>query len=801
MQRHFSSAALAALLSIFPTGAGAADIGPGAYTSPITGPAELSGTVNLTVSGGADAALVSRSLSAPITGAVRSLTIHAADTDGMVASGGAIRLNGAVNITTTGPSAVGVRVLGPGSSLSLNGPVRVATSGDYSHGLANTDAAAPGGLDISGPLELRTTGTSAFGVYLFGGVIHLGETGIATTGAGSHGVYALGGTLILDGPTTIRVAAPNAYVLLIQGQAPYTDSAVTTRPQPGLPNPQRLDIEGPVRVYGSGNRLELDLAPGSHLNSTLLEADDAGEVSLNFYGHDAQWTTGMGSTIRNGTLNLDFTGGGVWNLPATDASDAAHSAPAPPLLILSAGRFTLRGADSLRVEPSTSLAAGESGTYVLIQSENALPAGLETMRLLSGSLLYRADSLSTAALGGRSTLEATITRLNISQALPDLDPGVGGLLPDGPGPDGSGRPDDGGGNPFLALALAQHLNGLSLDEITSALEGAPALARALPVTSLTRNLEARVRQSSPVGRLYGRGPERQFAVPSERSPYHVWAAPLYLHERESLPRPGTSDARYRADLGGLIVGLGRASGPWTLGGGLSAGGGTSSATGGIQPRTTGRIDYLGGLLYGLWEQHAWSLGLELNILSTWNELRQQNPVMPLRARVRVDGLGLEAVAARRFTWGGWSLTPNAGLEYSHFTQRSYTVRGTLANGRDVDLFDNDTVRQGVWRTPVGVKISRLLAPDGAAGWLVQPEVHARYIPVLGKTRADLPVRRADAPDIRTTLTGTGLDRHTLETGLGVDARRGPLRLALGYNWQHSVRRDAHLLTGTLGWTF
>lgn len=91
--------------------------------------------------------------------------------------------------------------------------------------------------------------------------------------------------------------------------------------------------------------------------------------------------------------------------------------------------------------------------------------------------------------------------------------------------------------------------------------------------------------------------------------------------------------------------------------------------------------------------------------------------------------------------------------------------------------------------------------DAGRRWLVEPELYVRYIPVLGKTRADQRVRRADAPAIRATLAGASLDRHTLETGVGLDARHGPLRLTLSYNWQHSVHRNAHFVSGTLGRTF
>lgn len=799
MKRYHLGGALAAFLCILPVAAGATDIGSGDYTRPINGPAELTGDITLNISGGSDAPLAALHAQAPsgaVTGSVRRLTIRADGTAAMVASRESIRLSGPVDISTTGTGANGIWAYGPGASITLDGPVAVGTAGDFSHAVFVYDTDdSDMGLDIRGPLMATTQGTRAYGIYMFGGgEARLGETHILTRGAGSDGIYALGGTLTLNGPTTIRVTDPGAYALHIQGQAPYTGTVITTRLQPGTPNPQRLDIEGPIRVYGSGNRLELDLAAGSHLNSSLLEADNAGVVNLNFYGHDAQWTTGLGSVICNGELNLDFTGGGVWNLPVTDATRAASPSSIPALRIQSGGQFTVRGTDSLRLLPVTSLAANQSGTYLLIQSENALPADLENMHLLSGSLLYRADGLTVATVDGLPTLEALLTRLPTAQALPDVEPGINDLLPDTP--DVS---DDGGGNPFLALALAQHLNGLSLDEITSALEGAPALARVMPASSLTHNLETRIRQTSPVGGLRGRGPERKFTVPSATSSYDIWMSPLYLHEQESLPRSGKAPARYKADLGGILLGAGRNFGSWSLGGGLSVGGGTGSTSDGALPPTTGRIDYAGGLLYGLWQHETWSLGLEFNFLRTWNKLRQQNPVIPLRARVTVDGLTLETVAARRFAWGDWLVTPNVGLEYSHFIQRSYMVRGALNNGRDMDLFYNEPVRQGLWRTPVGLTLGRRWTPGD--GWLVEPELYVRYIPVLGKTRADQRVRRADAPAIRATLAGASLDRHTLETGVGLDARHGPLRLTLSYNWQHSVHRNAHFVSGTLGRTF
>lgn len=825
MKRRSLGGSLALCVLLVATVSRAADIGSGHYDTPISGPAILSGTIDLSVAqtaGWPYAALITRN--GPITGVVNLLTIRATDMSGIVASQDSIQLSGPVDITVSGFNEQGVLADGPRAHLGLDGPLTVRTSGDYSHAVQNRDAVGGNfGLDLSGPTRLITTGDKAFGVYLFGGTTRLGEISIATTGAASSAIYTLGGKLTLDGPVTIRTAGPDAFALQIQGDIPYTGNEVTTRLIAGVPNPQRLDIEGPIRVYGTGNRLELDLGEGSHLNSRILDANQNGAVSLIFHSHNAQWTTGLGSVVHNGArLDLDFTNGGVWNLPATDATNAALPSPVVPLLVQDTGQFTVTGADSLRVLPATSLSAGESASYVLVQAQTALPADLTAMQALSGNLLYRADGLSADAVKGLPTLEATITRLKTSEALPNLSPDTGGLLPDGGGSQGSGgtggsggagntggssapgRPDDGAGNPFLSLALAQHLNGLSLDEITSALEGAPALTRAVPVASLTRNLEQRIRQSSPIGGVHGHGPRRVAldGGTDGAASTRLWLAPLYMHEEESVPRSSGPDTRYRADLGGALAGLERKAGAWTVGGGLSAGGGHTVSSGHTLPRTSGQVRYAGALAYGLWEKNDWTLGLEGNALRTWSSLSQRNPVMPLKASVLVDGLGVEAVVSRRFIQDLWRIEPNAGLEFSHFKQHRHTVRGLLRNGSEADLFVNGAVRQNVWRTPVGLKISRELWIDSSgAEWLLLPEGHVRYIPVLGKTGAALPVWRADAPDIRVVMAGAGLDRHTLETGLGLDAWRGPVRLALDYMWQHSTHRNAHFVSGTVGYAF
>ena len=166
MKRHLLGGALAAaFLSILPAVAGALDIGSGDYTAPINGPVELSGDITLTTSGSADAALISRSPAEAITGTVRRLTIHTAETDGMVASMGSIRLNGPVDITTTGRKAIGLWAYGPGASIALDGPVNVATTGSYSHAVTVYDTGdAEVGLTIAGPLRVTTRGATAYGV-------------------------------------------------------------------------------------------------------------------------------------------------------------------------------------------------------------------------------------------------------------------------------------------------------------------------------------------------------------------------------------------------------------------------------------------------------------------------------------------------------------------------------------------------------------------------------------------------------------------------------------------------------------
>lgn len=808
MKQHAAYGLLTALcVLVAATAVRAADIGSGRYDTPISGPATLSGIIDISVTRGAGSpsgALTS--FSGPIIGEVGRLSIRAANMAGLAATQGTIRLSGPVDITTTGNNAAGAVASGPRARLALNGPLDIQTSGEYAHAVSVQDAGgADWGLNLTGPSRLTTSGGNAYGMFLFGGTARLGETSIATAGAGSHAILARGGTLTLDGPIAIRATGPDAFALLVQGQAPYTDTVITTRLYSNVSNPQRLDIEGPIRVYGTGNRLELDLGAGSHLNSRILDANQNGAVRLIFHSHDAQWTTGLGSVVHNGArLDLDFTNGGVWNLPATDATNAALASPAVPLLIQDTGQFTVTGADSLRVLPATSLAAEQSASYALVQSQSALPTDLTAMRALSGNILYRADGLSVGTVNGLPTLLAAITRLKTSEALPDVSPDTGGLLPDG----GQNRPDDGAGNPFLSLALAQHLNGLSLDEITSALEGAPALTRAVPVASLARNLERHIRQSSPMGGVYSHGPRRMPIAPaggtagSGGASSRVWLAPLYMHEEETISRSTGPGTRYRADMGGALGGLERKFGPWTVGGGLSAGGGHTVTTGGVMPRTSGQVRYAGGLAYGLWEYNGWTLGLEGNALRTWSSLSQRNPVMPLKASVLVDGVGMEAMASRRFILGPWRIEPNAGVEFSHFRQHRHTVRGSLRNGTEADLFVNGDVRQNVWRTPAGLKISREIS-IGAAGsaWALLPELHGRYIPVLGKTRSVLPVWRADAPDIRVDMAGAGLERHTFEAGLGLDAWRGPVRLALDYTWQGSTRRNAHFVSGAVGYAF
>ena len=818
------------------------NIKSGTYERTISGPAVLSGDIDVRIAGtGGSSPSVNSGIFAgngnAVTGTVRSLTIETTGTDASAINTTAslIDLKGNIRLRTSGTASYGISYGGVpgGGGVRFDGETSIITTGDYAHGVFAMGSKKDYALITKGKFSISTSGKSSYGMFLHDSSSRLdSETSIVTSGAAAHGIYASASSSIqLNGPTSVLVKGEGSYALLADGLAPYSQSIISTR-QSGTsaPNPQQIRIDGPIRIYGRGNQLLLDLAAGSHVNSRVLEADNGGIITLNFFAPDAQWTTGLGSTLSNAArLELDFTQGGIWNLPVTDSGNTALASPTAPLIIKDSADMTVKGSTTIRGVMNTSLNSGESASYALAQAQgsNPLDPALFSMATASNSVLYTLDSLKKETINGYETLVAAVTRKKASEALPDIGNGAGGLLPDGNGETGAPA-DDGGDNPFLAAILAQHVNGLSLDEITTYLEGAPALTRVLPVSSITRGLSTRIRSNSPVAAATGSGPGPRFAgaagqnpnaassqrdgardIPSARNPeyntapcrtsppvFRIWASPVYLRDSEHGLKTENRSTGYKAKIWGTLAGADVTVGPWTVGGGVSFGTGNAHSTGDMA-RTKDDIDYAGALVYGIWARDDWVFSLEGVYTRTKSDIRQSTPVMDLKAKVNVDDFSAEILAGRGFSFGELKIMPNIGLHYSRLIQRKATIKGT-AEGRTHDLFENGEATQNIWNLPIGVQVSRSFSIGDVE---LTPMVRGRYIAALGDRTMDVRAWRSETPSISTVMEGVTTDRHTGEISAGIALTNGPAHFYVGYAYQGSKHRDSHMLTGTIGCTF
>ena len=810
-------------------------IGSGTYDQTIEGPASLSGNIAITMTEASASSsrgiygLYARNGNA-ITGTVQRLAVAtAADyASGISSAGSLIDLTGSILVQTNGAFAYGVAYNGNpgGGGLRFDGNASIATTGDYAYGVFAMGSQKDYALVAKGTLAISTSGAGSCGIYLNDGAIRLdSNTSIVTSGEAAHGIYAsTDGRIQLNGPTRIATTGNNAYALLADGLAPYSESFISTRQNAtDAPNPQQIYIEGPMRIYGKGNELLLDLAAGSHVNSRVLEADNGGSVILNFFAPDAQWTTGQGSVISNDSqLRLDFTQGGIWNLPVTDQENLSLAQASPALIIKDTANMTIEGSTIIRGAMNTTMASGDSARFALVQAQgsNALDPDLFSMGTASNNILYSLDKLERETVNGYETLVATVTRKKLADTLPALGDDAGNLLPDG-GNSFSG--DDGNSNPFLAAILAQHVNNLSLEDITTYIESAPAMTRVLPISAITRNLSTRVRSKSPAAAATGSGPGPQYinssaskpheathrALPADsekisalhaqtREPaFRVWASPVYMHDSEHGLKTEKLNTGYRANIWGVLAGADISMGPWTIGGGFSFGTGKARSHGGDMARTKSDIEYAGALLYGIWSRDDWVFSMEGVYMRTRNDIRQPTPIMELTSQIYVDAFSAEFLAGRRFLAGGFQIMPNIGVHYSRLIQRNATIKGRV-DGRTHSLFENGEATQNIWDLPVGVQISRSFQLDDTT---ITPMLQARYIAALGDRNMDIRAWRSDAPSISTVMEGATTDRHTGEISAGLSIAGKRTHVYLGYSYQGSKHRNAHMLTGTIGCTF
>lgn len=372
------------------------------------------------------------------------------------------------------------------------------------------------------------------------------------------------------------------------------------------------------------------------------------------------------------------------------------------------------------------------------------------------------------------------------------------------------------------------MNALSLEDITTYIEGAPVLTRVLPVTSITRNLAARVRSNSPVAAATGSGPGPRYIKSNlhtwenysenwtnnrsfqsntlgyygnntlKRYPlFRVWASPVYLHESEHGLKTENRRTGYTANIWGALAGADVTIGPWTIGGGISFGTGKAHSTNSDMARTKDSLEYAGALLYGIWMHDDWVFSLEGVYTRTKNDIRQSTPIMTLKSRVHVDDFSAQAIIGKNFSCNGFQILPNIGLEYARMVQHETTVKGTF-EGQIYNLFENGKATQNIWNLPIGLNVSRSFHYKNLE---ITPAIQARYIASLGDRGTDIRAWRSDAPWISTVMKGVTMDRHTGEIGTSLTIAGERALFSLGYTYQGSKQRNSHMLSGTIGCTF
>ena len=169
---------------------------------------------------------------------------------GIVASGGTVNANNiafAVNGVTA--QAIGAFATGPSSIINLTGS-SVTNSSPSGHGLLAMDGGrisldggsvtttgsngvglysfAAGSLIVANLSfgGVQTSGATAHGARVIGGVIELNGTTISTTGAGAHGIFAQQGGRVYPTGATVPVG-PVIVTGTLPGELPVTDPAPT----------------------------------------------------------------------------------------------------------------------------------------------------------------------------------------------------------------------------------------------------------------------------------------------------------------------------------------------------------------------------------------------------------------------------------------------------------------------------------------------------------------------------------------------------------------------------------------------
>lgn len=613
-------------------------------------------------------------------------------------------------------------------------------------------------LEIAG--SLTALGDDATALYVVGKRNLVHATGsLQAPGDGSVGVYVAGGgnDLILSG-ATIRAATAVHFTysnrLIIQSDNRIEGDMIAEGQNSIMEFGYLVDEAGDPAGYDPTFSFRFD----NDIVGNWLGYLGAGELSLNgdadfiALAIQDQGTLKGGATIHGDLVNRGTVAPG--NSIGTLTIDGDYTQEAGAVLEVEAGAGV---SDLLRVSGSTDIQGGTLALVPFGYLTDGSYTFLEAGTLQGAFAELQSPAVFAAELDGSiaNVLTLAVTRNSYASLSISHNRGLSTVLD-------TERPTAEGD--FAALLDTLDL-ALSRDALNNAL--ATLTPRIHGAASVVVMDDSQARLSDLRHHL------RRIDDEVESRGVNGWLQ--ILGQDGSYRRDGGYDAM-QADLYGLMLGVERRTGDWTLGGAIAVAKNRYDAR---HSGDDGESDSQQGYLYAAWRDPRLSGGWHLNAVAGGGlvqlEADRTIPFAGRKAESDHDGTlyGLSVSGGCRMDLSSWVLDPMAGLSFVHLREESFHEKGADSANLAIDTRDNDSLQ-----SLVGVRLSR---PVQLTRVRLVPELQAEWRHEFDRRSEDLSATLAGGGGSFDT-PGRDLASDRLLLGLSLGAWMGEsLYGGLGYD--------------------
>lgn len=604
------------------------------------------------------------------------------------------------------------------------------------------------------------------------------------------------GSVTLSGSSKVAKAELNSSSLALINSGLHLDSLVL--------NGATLYLDPAyLGVYALTSNLngQVYVGDGSVLNIGAI--DGLGTIASNAGMHvkktNPGFTVGSGESILALGQTVALSGDSRLIVDAKVASDGSGTdAPIGFAAYFGKGSLTVMTAQAaeaggLNGGGSGSLAVADGAKIALINAKSgrtySLASGFTMTTHSDSGWLGKNVLLANYALNGTGQFTSdgytvTTTRRSIRQTFPDIiaASSINTMVARGQNDVYSPEP----GIRFLSRAIQGGLFLAKRDVKNTVNEVSRASVTANVQHTAFRAIEAS--EDAIEQQLSSAGMNAK-SVSVRENGWHVWAIPL--HTNTYTHDMGASGHSVNGHFTGLVLGIGKIFGDFTLGVSVNGGGGYSETRGTIT-ETKDSHNFGGANLYAAWNSGAWNVSSSVGFALSNHDVSMDLPgslgIGSQKAQIHTQAWNANLRAEYALKTETLDIIPHAGVRF-------VSLR-TLDHDLD-DLASYESDPQNIVQFPVGVTFSK----DFVAGsWNLSPALDLTFVPTVGNRRAETRVRFTgiDAEDsVRTRV----LDDCAFKGSLGLTASKGGFSVGLAYTLKASSHETDHGIQANLMWEF